>query len=102
MGEMQDELERRALEIGLMRRVGQVDTAEMLQVLREVLEHGDIAKAPVSRLLEEHLLTEAEHEQLLGPITVKPTPPGLSRMMRSTEPPKLPPTDPRAAKRWGS
>lgn len=102
MGEMQDELERRALEIGLMRRAGQVDTAEMMQLLREVLEHGDIAKDPVGRLLEEHLLTETEYEQLLGPITVKPTPPGLGRRMQSTEPPKLPPTGPHAAKRWGS
>ncbi|MUN62114.1 hypothetical protein GMA12_02965 [Kocuria sediminis] len=58
---MRDELERRVLQIGLMRRIGQVDTAEMMQLLRELLKHGDITEEPVGRVLEERLLTEAEH-----------------------------------------
>lgn len=98
MGELRDELERRALEIGLMRRVGQVDTEEMMQLLREVLEHGEVAHEPVWRLLEEHLLTEAEYEHLLGPIPRLPS----RGMGHGAEPPLLPPTGRHAAKRRGS
>ena len=103
---MDGDLEYQVMELAASRGLGQLSNKELMVLLQELLaERGDEpaeAEAVVWRAYEEHLLKWDEVETMLGSITVKPTPPGLSRTLQSTEPPKLAPTGPHAAKRWGS
>lgn len=102
---MDGDLEYQVMELAASRGLGQLSAKELMVLLQELLAaHGEEpseAESAVRRAYTENLLSRDEAEILLGPIQGKSAQPG-HRVLRSKRPPENPPTDPSAAKRWGS
>ena len=102
---MDGDLEYQVMDLAASMGLGQLSAKELMVLLQELLaahvKEPVEVEAAVRRAYTENLLSQDEAEVLLGPIQGKTAQTG-QRVLRSKRPLRNPPTDPHAAKRWGS